>query len=40
MEGNPTKFEEAIRDVHSSKWQEAKKDEMESIIPIIFWDLE
>jgi hypothetical protein len=29
-----------MREVHSSKWQEAKKDEMESIIPIIFWDLE
>jgi hypothetical protein len=40
MEGNPTSFEEAMRGVHSSKWQEAKEDEMESIIPIIFWDLE
>jgi hypothetical protein len=28
-----------MRDVHSSKWKEAKKDEIESIIPIIFLDL-
>jgi hypothetical protein len=36
MEGNPTLFEEAMRDVHSSKWQEANEDEIKSIIPIIF----
>jgi hypothetical protein len=36
IEGNPTSFEEAMRDVHSSKWQEAKKDKMKLIIPIIF----
>jgi hypothetical protein len=29
-----------MRDVHSSKWQEAKEDEIESIIPIVFLDLE
>jgi hypothetical protein len=28
-----------MRDVHSSKWQEANEDEIKSIIPIIFWDL-
>jgi hypothetical protein len=26
MDGNPTSIEEAMRDLHSSKWQEAKKD--------------
>ena len=31
MEGDSTLFEEAMRDVHSSKWQEAKEDEMKSI---------
>jgi hypothetical protein len=31
MEGNPTSIEEAMRDVHSSKWQEAKEDKMKSI---------
>jgi hypothetical protein len=36
MEGNPTLFEEAMRGVHSSKWQEANKDEMKSIIPMMF----
>jgi hypothetical protein len=29
-----------MRGVHSSKWQEAKEDEMKSIIPIIFRDVE
>jgi hypothetical protein len=36
VEGNPTSFEEAIRDVYSSKWQEAKKDKIKLIISIIF----
>jgi hypothetical protein len=36
MEGNLTSFEEAMRDVHSSKWQEAKKDKIKLMIPIIF----
>jgi hypothetical protein len=40
IEGDSISFEEAMRDVHSFKWQEAKEDEMESIIPIIFWNLE
>ena len=31
MEGNSTSFEKAMRGVHSSKWQEAKEDEMKSI---------
>jgi hypothetical protein len=30
IEGDPTSFEEAIKDVHSSKWQEAKEDEIKS----------
>jgi hypothetical protein len=29
-----------MRGVHSSKWQEAKEDEMKSIIPTMFiWNL-
>ena len=31
MESDFTSFEEAMRGVHSSKWQEAKEDEMKSI---------
>jgi hypothetical protein len=31
IEGDSTSFEEAIRGVHSSKWQEAKEDKMKSI---------
>jgi hypothetical protein len=40
IEGDSTSFEEAMRDVHSSKWQEVNEDEMKWIIPIILWDLE
>ena len=40
MEGNSTSFEKAMRDVHSSKWQEAKEDEMKSINTNDVWDLE
>jgi hypothetical protein len=31
MEGDPTSFEETIRDVNAYKWQEAKKIEMKSM---------
>jgi hypothetical protein len=31
MEGDPTSFEETIRDVNASKWQEAKEIEMKSM---------
>jgi hypothetical protein len=40
MEGDPTLFEEAMRGVHSSKWQEAKEDEIKSINTNDVWDLE
>ena len=40
MEGNSTSFEKAMRGVHSSKWQEAKEDEMKSINTNDVWDLE
>jgi hypothetical protein len=40
MESDPTSFEEAMRDVHSSKWQEAKEDEMKLINTNDVWDLE
>jgi hypothetical protein len=39
MEGNPTSIEEAMRDIHSSKWQEKKEDEMKSINTNDVWDL-
>jgi hypothetical protein len=31
MEGDPTSYEEAIRNPHSSKWLEAMEDEMKSM---------
>jgi hypothetical protein len=31
MEGDPTSFKEAIRSAHSSKWLEAKEDEIRSM---------
>ena len=31
MEGDPTSFEEAMRNAHSSKWLEAMEDEMKSM---------
>jgi hypothetical protein len=40
MEGDPTLFEEAMRGVHWSKWQEAKEDEIKSINTNDVWDLE
>jgi hypothetical protein len=40
IEGDSTSFEEAMRDVHSSKWQEAKKDEMKLKMTNDVWDLE
>ena len=40
MEGNSTSFEKAMRCVHSSKWQEAKEDEMKSINTNDVMDLE
>ena len=40
MEGNSTSFEKAMRGIHSSKWQEAKEDEMKSINTNDVWDLE
>ena len=40
MEGNSTSFEKAMRGVHSSKWQEAKEDEMKSINTNDVWDKE
>jgi hypothetical protein len=32
IEGDPTSFEEAMRNVHSSKWLEAVKDKIRSMI--------
>jgi hypothetical protein len=32
IEGDPTSFEEAMRSVHSSKWLEAMKDKIRSMI--------
>ena len=40
MEGNSTSFEKAMRGVHSSKWQEAKEDEIKSINTNDIWELE
>jgi hypothetical protein len=31
MEGDPTSFEETIRDVNTSKWQEAKEIKIKSM---------
>jgi hypothetical protein len=31
MKGDPTSFEETMRDVNTSKWQEAKKIKIKSI---------
>ena len=36
----PPHLKKAIRGVHSSKWQEAKEDEMKSINTNDVWDLE
>ena len=40
MEGDPTSYEEAMRNVHSSKWLEALKDKMKSMSTNKVWDLE
>jgi hypothetical protein len=40
MEGDPTSFEEAMRNAHSSKWLEAIKDEMSPMSANKVWDLE
>ena len=40
MEGDPTSCEEAMRNVHSSKWLEALKDKMKSMSTNKVWDLE
>ena len=36
MEGDPTSFEGAMRNVYSFEWQEAIEVEMNSIIPTMF----
>jgi hypothetical protein len=40
IEGDSTSFEEAMRGVHSSKWQEAKEDEIKLKMTYDVWDLE
>ena len=40
MEGDPTSFEEAMRNSHSSEWLEAMKDEMKSMSTNDVLDLE
>ena len=40
MEGDPISFEEAMRSVYSSKWQEAMKAEMNSMNINDVWDLD
>ena len=40
MESDPTSFEEAMRNVYSSKWQEAMEAEMNSMNTNDVWDLE
>jgi hypothetical protein len=40
MEGDPTSFEEAMRNAHSSKGLEAIKDEMRYMSANKIWDLE
>ena len=40
MEGDLTSFEEAMRNVYSSKWQEAMEAEMNSMNTNDVWDLE
>ena len=40
MEYDPTSFEEAMRNDHSSKWLEAMEDEMKSMNANKVWDLE
>ena len=40
MKGDPTSFEEAMRNAHSSKWQEAMKAEINSMNTNDVWNLE
>jgi hypothetical protein len=40
MEGDPTSFEKAMRNVYSSKWLDAIEDEMRSISINKVWNLE
>jgi hypothetical protein len=40
MEGDPTSFEEAMRSDNSSKWLEAREDEIKSMSTNKVWDLE
>ena len=40
MDGDPTSFEEAMRNDHSSKWLEAMEDEMKSMNATKVWNLE
>ena len=40
IKGDPTSFEEAMRNAHSSKWLEVMQDEMRSISTNGVWDLE
>ena len=40
MQGDPTLFEEAMRNDHSSKWLETMEDEMKSMNANKVWDLE
>jgi hypothetical protein len=40
MEGDPALYEEAMRSPHSSKWREAREDEMRSMSTNIVWKLE
>ena len=40
IEGDPTSFEEAMRNAHSSKWLEAMQDEIRSMNNNGVWDLE
>jgi hypothetical protein len=40
MEGDPTSYEEVMRNPHSSKWREAMEDEMRSMSANQVWKLE
>ena len=40
MEGDPTSFEKAMRNVYSSKWQEAMEVKINSMNTNVVWDLE
>ena len=40
MEGDPTSFEEVMRNAHSSKWLEAMEDEIKSMKTNGVWKLE